>query len=179
MLGCKTWCLTGTNAPTSTAISGGQMCTMCCPCVIYTSRENKVLIITVFLPLFFETPLYTDNFTIIHCFYSRRTLAATFNFRVVGLTHIFLRLLALPVFHLLLWIFYSGMEDYQRTFITRNGLIFNCLAGAYFVSIIVTVCTCKFSLTVQQRNIRNTIIISLALYHCLSWCHIIPYKDFR
>ncbi|GFG30134.1 hypothetical protein Cfor_09532 [Coptotermes formosanus] len=70
-----------------------------------------------------------------------RNLAATFNFRVAGLTHIFLRLLALPVFHLLLWIFYSGMEDYQRTFITRNGLIFNCLAGAYFVSIIVTVCT--------------------------------------
>lgn len=149
MLGCKTWCLIGTKATMSTVTNGGQMCTMCCLCVTYTSRENRVLSIRVFLPLFFETPPYTDNFTVIHCFYSRRTLAATFNFRVVGLTHIFLRLLALPVFHLLLWIFYSGMEDYQRTFITRNGLIFNCLTGAYFVSIIVTVCTCKLSLTVQ------------------------------
>jgi hypothetical protein len=102
-----------------------------------------------FFHFFFLNSFVPDNFTIIHCFYSRRTLAATFNFRVVGLTHIFLRLLALPVFHLLLWIFYSGMEDYQRTFITRNGLIFNCLAGAYFVSIIVTVCTCKSSPTVQ------------------------------
>jgi hypothetical protein len=125
------------------------MCTVFSPYVMYTARENKVLSIRVFLPLFFETPLHIDTFTIIHFFHSRRTLAATFNFRVVGLTHIFLRLLGLPVFHLLLWIFYSGMEDYQRTFITRNGLIFNCLAGAYFVSIIVTVCTCKLSLTVQ------------------------------
>jgi len=144
------------------------ICVPCAALVSCTSRENKVLSIRVFLPLFFETALYTDNFTIIHYFYSRRTLAATFNFRVVGLTHIFLRLLALPVFHLLLWIFYSGMENYQRTFITRNGLIFNCLAGAYFVSIIVTVCTCKLSPTVQQYNIHNTVIISLALYHCLS-----------
>jgi len=152
----------------STVTKGGQMCTICCPCIMYTSMENKVLSIRVFLPLFFHTPLYIDNFTIIQCFYSRRTVAATFNFRVVGLTHIFLRLLALPVFHVLLWIFYSGMEDYQRTFITRNGLIFNCLAGAYFVSIIVTVCTCKLSPVVQQYNIHNTIIISLALYHCLS-----------
>ncbi|XP_069674885.1 ATP-binding cassette sub-family G member 5 isoform X1 [Periplaneta americana] len=81
-----------------------------------------------------------NAFTVAFTLYMRN-LAATFNFRVVGLTHIFLRLLALPIFHLLLWIFYSGMEDYQRTFITRNGLIFNCLAGAYFVSIIVTAST--------------------------------------
>jgi hypothetical protein len=86
------------------------------------------------------------------CSYSRRNLAATFNFHVTGLTHIFLRLLALPVFHLLLWIFYSGMEDYQRTFVTRNGLIFNCLAGAYFMSIIVTASTCKCVCSLSQGN---------------------------
>jgi hypothetical protein len=103
--------------------------------------------------------IHSYNSSAVICFHSRRNLAATFNFRVVGLTHIFLRLLALPIFHLLLWIFYSGMEDYQRTFITRNGLIFNCLAGAYFVSIIITASTCKFvysfigQLSIYEKNV--------------------------
>ncbi|XP_067006823.1 ATP-binding cassette sub-family G member 5 [Anabrus simplex] len=67
-----------------------------------------------------------------------RSLATMFNLRTVGLTQLILRLLAHPVFHLLLWVFYSDMQDYQRTFMSRNGLIFNCLAGAYFISIITT-----------------------------------------
>ena len=39
--------------------------------------------------------------------------------------------------------FFSWQQDnqYQRTFVTRNGLVFNCLAGAYFTGIIMTACT--------------------------------------
>ena len=32
-------------------------------------------------------------------------------------------------------------EQYQRTFVTRNGLVFSSLAGAYFMAIITTACT--------------------------------------
>nr|CAD7203307.1 unnamed protein product [Timema douglasi] len=39
-----------------------------------------------------------------------RYMESSFNFRPVGLTQMALRLLALPIFYLLLWIFYSGME---------------------------------------------------------------------
>ena len=90
-----------------------------------------------------------------------------------------LRLLLMPSFFFLLWIFYyegfrvsywyfpvltscikrdynsdvtqnlpivlqSGTtkeEQYQRTFVTRNGLVFSSLTGAYFISIIITACT--------------------------------------
>ena len=34
-------------------------------------------------------------------------------------------------------------HQYQRTYITRNGLVFNCLAGVYFMSIVATVSTCE------------------------------------
>ncbi|GLH08225.1 Protein white [Gryllus bimaculatus] len=69
-----------------------------------------------------------------------RSWATMFNLRTFGLMQISLRLLAHPFFHLLLWIFFRGMENYQRTFMSRNGLIFNCLAGSYFIPIITTVC---------------------------------------
>ncbi|XP_049847501.1 ATP-binding cassette sub-family G member 5 [Schistocerca gregaria] len=75
------------------------------------------------------------------CMLYMRCLATTFNLKRTGVTCLALRLLALPIFHFLLWIFYSGMQDYQRTFITRNGLVFNCIAGSYVVAIIVTACT--------------------------------------
>jgi len=66
-----------------------------------------------------------------------------------GLKGFALKHLLMPAFFFLLWIFYyDGFKDgaderhqYQRTFVTRTGLVFNCLAGAYFMSIIITACT--------------------------------------
>jgi len=60
-----------------------------------------------------------------------------------GLNFIFLNLILLPLFYFVLWIFYypghSTEKMYQRIFVTKNGLIFNSLAGAYFMAIISTV----------------------------------------
>jgi len=60
-----------------------------------------------------------------------------------------LRLLLLPMYFFILWIFfYHGFQEgttrenqYQRTYVTRNGLVFSSLAGAYFMAIITTACT--------------------------------------
>ena len=62
-----------------------------------------------------------------------------------------LKMLLMPCYFFLLWVFYfdgfkEGADEknqYQRTFVTRNGLVFNSLAGAYFMSIIITAATCK------------------------------------
>ena len=40
-------------------------------------------------------------------------------------------------------IFFQENNQFQATFVTRNGLIFNSLAGAYFTAIIATATTCK------------------------------------
>nr|CAD7266794.1 unnamed protein product [Timema shepardi] len=54
-----------------------------------------------------------------------RYMESSFNFRPVGLTQMALRLLALPIFYLLLWIFYSGMElSSQKNWF--GVLLFHC-----------------------------------------------------
>ena len=71
---------------------------------------------------------------------------------MTGLKTFALKHLLMPAFFFLLWIFYyDGFKDgadennqYQRTFVTRSGLVFNCLAGAYFMAIVVTACTCEY-----------------------------------
>ncbi|CAH1154351.1 unnamed protein product [Phaedon cochleariae] len=68
-----------------------------------------------------------------------RLLIATLSFKRAGFRQIFLRLFLLPVFFFMLWIFYREMKDLQHTFISRSGLILNCLAGVYFVGIINTI----------------------------------------
>ncbi|XP_046400562.1 ATP-binding cassette sub-family G member 5 [Ischnura elegans] len=70
-----------------------------------------------------------------------RQISSILNFRLSGLGQLCLRVLSLPLFFLLLWLFYSGREAYQRTYVSTNGLIFNFLAGCYFISIFSTVCT--------------------------------------
>lgn len=35
-------------------------------------------------------------------------------------------------------------QDYQQTYITRNGLILNSLCGVYFIGIINTILLCKY-----------------------------------
>lgn len=74
----------------------------------------------------------------------RRNLATTFNLSLHGLKEIVLRLLLLPIIFGVLYGVYFQMEDYQRVFVTRNGLVFNIMAAAYFTSIIATVLTCLY-----------------------------------
>ena len=62
-------------------------------------------------------------------------------FKSAGRSHMFMRLLLLPLFYFLLWIFYYGMEWNQQSFASRNGLLLNCLAGAMFASVATTVAT--------------------------------------
>lgn len=52
-----------------------------------------------------------------------------------GRLHFFLRLLLLPIFFFLLWIFYYEMPLNQQSFASRNGLLYSCLAGTMFLSI--------------------------------------------
>ncbi|CAG9840597.1 unnamed protein product [Diabrotica balteata] len=68
-----------------------------------------------------------------------RLLAATVSFKRAGLRQTFLRTFALPLYFFLMWLFYREMKDWQHTFISRNGLILNCLCCVYFVGIINTI----------------------------------------
>lgn len=61
--------------------------------------------------------------------------------RSAGRSYVFMRLLLLPLFYLLLWTFYYDMGLNQESFASRNGLLYNCLAGAMFVSVATTVAT--------------------------------------
>ncbi|KAL1512895.1 hypothetical protein ABEB36_002399 [Hypothenemus hampei] len=65
-----------------------------------------------------------------------RLLAATFSFKKTGFKQLFLRLLLVPIFFFILWIFYNNTELYQHTFVSRNGWILNCLAGMYFLGVL-------------------------------------------
>ncbi|XP_028034741.1 ATP-binding cassette sub-family G member 5 [Bombyx mandarina] len=69
-----------------------------------------------------------------------RTLATIFNLNKHGFKQMFMRLLCLPIYFFILWIFYNEAKDYQRAFITKSGLIFNAMVGTYFVSIMNTIC---------------------------------------
>ncbi|XP_026328400.1 ATP-binding cassette sub-family G member 5 [Hyposmocoma kahamanoa] len=69
-----------------------------------------------------------------------RVLASIFNLKKHGLKQMFMRLLCLPLYFLILWVFYNEAKDYQRAFITKSGLIFNAMVGTYFISIMNTIC---------------------------------------
>ncbi|XP_077287878.1 ATP-binding cassette sub-family G member 5 [Arctopsyche grandis] len=70
-----------------------------------------------------------------------RMLASIFSFKQSGMKQIFLRLFTMPIYFFILWLFYNDLKDYQRTFITRSGLLFNCMVGVYFISIVNTILT--------------------------------------
>jgi len=81
-------------------------------------------------------------------------------FRWEGFKTLFLKLFLMPSFFFLLWIFYFEAfqnEQYQRTFVTRNGLIFNCLAGAYFMAIITSSMTFVSARTRYYQESREGI----------------------
>lgn len=65
-----------------------------------------------------------------------RLLAATLSFKKAGLSQTFLRLFFLPLYFFFLWLFYREMKDWQHTFISRSGLVLNCLSATYFIGII-------------------------------------------
>lgn len=57
----------------------------------------------------------------------------------IGRNQFFLRLLLLPVFFFLLWIFYYDLPLNQQSYASRNGLLYSCLAGTMFLSVASTV----------------------------------------
>ncbi|XP_023936888.1 ATP-binding cassette sub-family G member 5 [Bicyclus anynana] len=69
-----------------------------------------------------------------------RMLASIFNVKSHGIKQMAMRLLTLPIYFFILWIFYNESKDYQRAFVTRSGLIFNAMVGTYFISIMNTIC---------------------------------------
>ncbi|XP_026751117.1 ATP-binding cassette sub-family G member 5 [Galleria mellonella] len=69
-----------------------------------------------------------------------RMLVSIFNLKKHGIKQMSMRLLCLPIYFLILWIFYNEAKDYQRAFITKSGLIFNAMVGTYFISILNTIC---------------------------------------
>ena len=57
----------------------------------------------------------------------------------VGRHHFFLRLFLMPVFFLMLWVFYYELPLNQQSYVSRNGLLYSCLAGSMFLSVATTV----------------------------------------
>ncbi|CAG9853676.1 unnamed protein product [Phyllotreta striolata] len=87
------------------------------------------------IPLLLGRP---GSFVVGWTIYSR-LLAATLSFKKSGLSQTFLRLVLLPLYFLLLWAFYREMKDWQQTYISRSGLVLNCLSATYFIGILNTV----------------------------------------
>ena len=71
-----------------------------------------------------------------------------------------MKLFLLPCFFFVLWIFYVDAfkgpnETYQRTFVTRNGLIFSSLAGTYSMAIVTTASTFVSARTRYYQEARE------------------------
>ena len=52
-------------------------------------------------------------------------------------------------------------DQYQRTYVTRNGLVFSSLAGAYFMAIITTACTFSSERTRYYQVYSNVSFYSM------------------
>lgn len=68
-----------------------------------------------------------------------RLLTATFSIRKAGFRQLFIRLCLMPICFFYLWCFYKDMKSYQHAFVSRSGLVLNCLAISYFIGIINTI----------------------------------------
>ena len=55
-----------------------------------------------------------------------------------GWSQLFVRVFLLPLFFFLLWVFYFQLEANQQSYVSRNGLLYNCLAGCTFLSVATT-----------------------------------------
>ncbi|CAH0391652.1 unnamed protein product [Bemisia tabaci] len=71
----------------------------------------------------------------------QRLFASTFNMSSFALGHFFMRLLALPLLFSILWCFYHKSQNYHWTFMTKSGLVFNCIFITYLLSILTTAST--------------------------------------
>ena len=68
----------------------------------------------------------------------RREWAMVWRCSVSGWSQLFVRVLLLPLFFFLLWVFYYQLETNQQSYVSRNGLLYNCLAGCTFLSVVTT-----------------------------------------
>uniref|UniRef100_T1J9E6 ABC transporter domain-containing protein n=1 Tax=Strigamia maritima TaxID=126957 RepID=T1J9E6_STRMM len=77
------------------------------------------------------------------------------NLRLSGLHHLFLSFILLPLCFTLLFIFYFRLTDFQRSYQTRNGLLFSCLSIVSFVSAGVTAVNFAPHRTVFYQETRD------------------------
>ncbi|XP_023240853.1 ATP-binding cassette sub-family G member 5-like [Centruroides sculpturatus] len=68
----------------------------------------------------------------------RRSYASVLSCNSRSLREAFVRLLILPLFFSFLFLFYFPIDSYQHSFVTRNGLVFNCLTAVTFLSAAIT-----------------------------------------
>ncbi|KAG5671621.1 hypothetical protein PVAND_001814 [Polypedilum vanderplanki] len=87
------------------------------------------------IPLAYGKPSEIKVFGILYL----RLLASTFSCGGTGLKTLFLRILALPTFLSLLWIFYNNIGDDSHGFFSKNSLVLNVLGFSYGVGILTTV----------------------------------------
>ncbi|KFM80679.1 ATP-binding cassette sub-family G member 5, partial [Stegodyphus mimosarum] len=75
------------------------------------------------------------------CTLISRRFCILFNCNSRALRELFLRVLLMPIFFTLIFLFYFPINDFQHSFLTRNGLILNCLVAVSFLSAVITAIT--------------------------------------
>ncbi|XP_067124496.1 ATP-binding cassette sub-family G member 5 [Centruroides vittatus] len=68
----------------------------------------------------------------------RRSYASLFNCNYSSIKSLLLRFLSIPAFFTFLFLFYYPLDNYQHSYVTRNGLILNCLIIVSFLSTAIT-----------------------------------------
>ncbi|XP_022254351.1 ATP-binding cassette sub-family G member 5-like [Limulus polyphemus] len=69
---------------------------------------------------------------------TRRSFASLFNVNNSAFERLTLHVVALPVFFTILYLLYFPLENTQQSYISRNGLLFNCLVGMSLLGAAVT-----------------------------------------
>lgn len=77
-------------------------------------------------------------------FYFSRRFCLLLNCNARALRELFLRLFLLPVFSALMFSFYFQLNDFQHSFLTRNGLLLNCIMAVSILSAAITAVTREF-----------------------------------
>jgi len=68
----------------------------------------------------------------------RREWTTVWRCSATGWSQLFMRVFLLPLFFFLLWVFYFQLDANQQSYASRNGLLYNCLAGCTFLSVATT-----------------------------------------
>jgi len=105
----------------------------------------------------------------------QRMLASVFNTSSIAAVHLFMRLLLLPCCYGLLWLFYHNIQNNQWTFVSRNGLLFNTVLGAYFCSIITTATTYPMYRTRYYQEAQEG-LYSGPLFLLSYWLFSLPFS---